>query len=110
MMIGMVGLVAQRARERHAVLGLELQIEHDEIHHLLGEHRLHRLAVGHRGDAQLVLAEVIDDQLPDGGVVVHRKDMRLGRLGGCLELRSHDRLASHDRGSVGAHPTRPLQV
>ena len=44
-------------------------------------------AVGHRRDAQLVLAEIIGDQLPDGGVVVHRKHMRLGRLGGCLELR-----------------------
>jgi hypothetical protein len=66
------GLVAQRARERHAVLGLELQIEHDQVDHLLGKDGLHRAAVGHRGDAKLVLAEVVHDQLADGGVVVHR--------------------------------------
>ena len=82
-------LVAQAARERHAVLGLEPEVEHDKVHDLLGDYFAHRAAVGYGRNAQLVLPEIIGDQLPDGRVVVDRKHMRhccLGRLG----LHVHD--------------------
>ena len=70
--------VAQRARERHAVLGLEPEIEHHEVDHLLGEHLAHGGAVGYRGHAQIVLPEVVDDQLPDAWIVVDRQDDAAG--------------------------------
>src|SRR2546425_6787316 len=52
------GFVAQPAREPHAVLALKLEIEHNEIHDFRAEQRLHRVAVGDRADAQLVLPEI----------------------------------------------------
>ena len=77
----MIGLAdsSQAPRERHAVFGLQLQVQHDEVDDALGEHGLHGAAVGDGGDAQLVLAEVVGNELADLRVVVDREHVRSGR-------------------------------
>jgi len=59
MTIGMADFVAQPAGEPHAVLALQLEIQHNEIHDFCAEQHLHRVAVGDGADAQLVLPEIV---------------------------------------------------
>jgi hypothetical protein len=49
--------VPEVPRQRHAVLGLEFQVEHDEVDHLLRQHPLHRAPVRDGGDAERVLLQ-----------------------------------------------------
>ena len=81
-------LVAEPAREVHAVFGLEPQVEQDEVDDLALEHLGHRVTVCDRGDPQLVLPEIVRDELANRGIVVDGEDVRHRRLVG---LRVHAR-------------------
>ncbi len=89
---GNLRIVPQAPGERHAVLAAQLEVENHEVHHLLGEHHLHRAAVGDRRDFQLVLAEIVGNELPDHRIVVDDQHMRHCGMRGSLPLRSHGRI------------------
>src|SRR5262245_60500819 len=69
-------VLAQPAREAHAVLGLQSQIEQNEVDDLLLEHFAHRATVGDGGDSDVVAPKVIDDQRSNRGVIVHGENVR----------------------------------
>ena len=83
------GFVAQPAREPHAVLPLQLEIEHNEIHDFRAEQRLHRVAVGDGADAQLVLPEIVGNQVADRGVIVDDEHVGQCRIGRCPGIAAH---------------------
>ena len=70
-----LGRLAQLFRKLHSVFASQSQIEDDHVDRLLGEHLLHVRSGRDRGDAQVVFAEVLGDQLPHGRVVIDRQHM-----------------------------------
>ena len=56
-------LLAQPARDLHAVFALQPHVEHDQVDDLARHHRGELRAGRDGGDAQLVVAQVVGDQL-----------------------------------------------
>ena len=66
------GLVAQSARDVHAVLALEAHVEDHRVHHLASHRRGELRAVRDRRDADVVFLQVFGDESAHCRVVVQR--------------------------------------
>src|SRR5882762_3538118 len=65
------------ARELHAVLCGEAQVEHDQVDDVLDQHLRHLRPGRHRGDSQVVPTEIIGNQRAHRRIVVDGEDVRV---------------------------------
>src|SRR5467141_1903023 len=94
-------LLPQLARQLHAILSGEVQVEHDQVDGVLGQRLRHFHPVRHRGDAQVVSAEIIRNQLAHRWIVVDGEDVRVHIV---LSIRC-ERLTSSSQSPSGLRMT-----
>ncbi len=70
-----VGLLAQLARQLHAVLAAQPQVEQHEVDGVLPQDPVHVRPAVRRRDAKLALQEISADQIPHEGIVVDDEDV-----------------------------------
>src|SRR5467141_3226433 len=74
---GSRALLPELARQLHAVLSGKAQVEHHQVDSVLAQHPCHFRPVRDRGDAQVVPAKIIANQLADRRIVVDGEDVRV---------------------------------
>ena len=81
-----VGVGAQVAAQREAVVAGQHQVEHHQVECAPVQRLPHGAAIGDRGRAQAVLLEIAAEQGPDLGVVVDDQDV-VGSIHGVITAR-----------------------